>query len=88
MINKHPVDGVLAPRKTVNLDEVDCVAESFDVLRRTPSTQASIPLVRLLSYSAADAALAEDRRVRMRHSILVRTRNLILFFTYHYKSSG
>jgi hypothetical protein len=34
MTNKHPADRVLAPRKTVNLDEVDCVAESFDVLRR------------------------------------------------------
>ena len=34
MTNKHPADRVLAPPKTVNLDEVDCVAESFDVLRR------------------------------------------------------
>jgi hypothetical protein len=41
MTNKHPADRVLAPRKTVNLDEVDCVAESFDVLRRTPATHAS-----------------------------------------------
>ena len=41
MTNKHPADRVLAPPKTVNLDEVDCVAESFDVLRRTPATHAS-----------------------------------------------
>jgi hypothetical protein len=41
MTNKHPDDRVLAPRKTVDLDEVDCVAESFDVLRRNPATHAS-----------------------------------------------
>jgi hypothetical protein len=82
---KAPADRVLAPRKTVNLDEVDCVAESFDVLR--PRTRLA-SLVRALSYSGADAVLAEDRRDRMRRGILVRTRNLILFFTYHYKSSG
>jgi hypothetical protein len=41
MTNKHPADRVLAPRKTVNLDAVDCVAESFDVLRRTPAAHAS-----------------------------------------------
>ena len=88
MTNKHPADRMLVPRKTVNWDDADCVAESFDVLERAPSTQASIPLVRALSYSGADAALAEDRRDRMKHGILVRTRNLTLFFTYHYKSSG
>jgi hypothetical protein len=85
MTNKHPADRVLAPPKTVNLDEVDCVAASFDVLRRR--TRVASP-VQPLSYSGADAALADDRRDRMRRGILVHTRNMTLFFTYHYKSSG
>jgi hypothetical protein len=39
---KAPADRVLAPRTTVNLDEADCVAESFDVPRRIPATHASM----------------------------------------------
>jgi hypothetical protein len=39
---KAPADRLLAPRTTVNLDEAHCVAESFDVPRRTPATHASM----------------------------------------------
>ena len=77
MTNKHPADRVLAPPKTVNLDEVDCVAESFDVLRRR--TRVAFPDRPLPFYrrSGVDVILVDDRRDRTRRAVLAHTRDLI-----------
>jgi hypothetical protein len=70
MTNKHPADRVLAPRKTVNLDEADCVAESFDVLRRTPATHASsVPgPTSLLFWSGCGPRRGSARSDEARHT--------------------